>query len=109
MSETRPDLRALNTSELLSIIRRTNGMIIRRSVPKERLIQIIEYGIQPEANELSDTMSTRKTLEVFVEKHWTWVNSQLPCKGEYKGKCTVYPCPEGRHIDCFMAARKQDI
>jgi len=33
------------------------------------------------------------------------VNSQLPCSGPQKGHCTVYACPEGRHLTCYMNAK----
>lgn len=109
MSEPLPELPTLNTTELLNIIRRQTGMIVKRSVEREWLLQIIEYGDPPAPHEVADTMETRRRLQVFVEKSWDWLNSQLPCKGEKRGKCTIYPCPDARHLDCYMAAQKQDI
>ena len=99
-----PDLRGLNETELLTIIRHQTKLVLRRSVPKERLVQIIEHGLQPAPEELAGTTGTRARLQIFVEKNWEWVNSQLPCKGENRGRCTIYPCPEARHLDCFMSS-----
>lgn len=102
-----PPLETLNVTELAYIIRRQTGVVVKRSLPKERLIELIEYGTQPTPDEIAGSTTTRKELQQFIEKNWTWVNSQLPCKGPDKGKCTIYPCPEGRHADCMMSAGDQ--
>lgn len=97
-------LHMLNVTELAYIIRRQSGLVVKRSVSKERLIQLLENGGLPEAEEVSPTTESRKRLQLYVEKNWTGIQSQLPCKGENKGKCTIYPCPEGRHVDCLLSA-----
>lgn len=98
-----------NATELIESIRRRTGVVVKRALPRERLIQILESGIVPPAEEWSDTMESRRHLQIFVEKNWDWISSQIPCTGEGRGKCTTYPCPEARHLDCFQASRRQDI
>ncbi len=97
-------LHSLNVTELAQLIRRHTGLVVKRSVPKERLIQLLEDGGVPTAEEVSPTSETRKRLQMYIEKNWMGIQSQLPCKGENRGRCTIYPCPEGRHVDCLLSA-----
>jgi len=101
------DLMRLNVTELSQLIRQRTGWVVKVSVPKERLVGFLYGQLQLTAEDLADTTQSRRSLQVFIEKNWTWVNSQLPCKGENRGKCSIYPCPEGRHLDCFNAAGPQ--
>jgi hypothetical protein len=103
------DLNSFNLTELVEIVRRQTGVVVKRSLSKERLVQIIEDGGLPNSSELASTNESRQTLENFITKNWEWLNSQIPCKGPNKGKCTIYPCPEARHVDCYLSALKQDI
>lgn len=98
------NLSVLNLTELAQIIRRQTGLVVKRSVPKERLIQLLEMGGMPAPEEISETTESRKRLQLYVEKNWTGIQSQLPCKGENRGRCTIYQCPEGRHVDCLIHA-----
>jgi hypothetical protein len=98
------DLMRLNITELTQLIRQRTGWVVKASVPKERMAAFLYGQDQPTAEDLADTTKTRHTLQVFIEKNWTLFGSQLPCKGENRGRCTIYPCPEGRHVDCFLAA-----
>lgn len=98
------DLRYLNYTELSLIYRRQTGLVVKRMVPKERIIQFIYGQAQPTHDEVSPTTESRRKLQVYIEQNKTWVESQIPCKGENRGKCTIYPCPEGRHLDCWLAA-----
>lgn len=102
-------LEALNMTELLELIRRHTGVVVKRSVTKERLIQIITSGETPLVEEESRTTASRRTLELFIKTNWDMVQSQLPCKGDKRGQCTVYPCPEGRHMDCYLAVKPHII
>lgn len=95
-----------NQTELLEIVRTNTGLTIKRGVPRERLVAIV-YGSPPTEEEIAGTAESRKTLQLFLEKNWDWLASQLPCSGANKGRCTIYPCPEGRHLDCYHAARPQ--
>ncbi len=97
-------LHTLNTTELAYVIRRQTGLVVKRSVSKERLIQLLEDGGIPTAEEVSATTESRRHLQLYIEKNWTGIQSQLPCKGENRGRCTVYGCPEGRHVDCLLSA-----
>lgn len=94
----------LNTTELMTLIRRQTGMVVKRSVSKERMVQIIEGGAPIVQEEVSETTESRKKLQLYIEKNWDGIQSQLPCKGENRGRCTIYPCPEGRHVDCLASA-----
>lgn len=109
MSDDTTDWGLLNTTELLTIARSQTGVVVKRSVSRERLLQIIESGPPPTPKETSGTSASRLSLQKFIGKNMSWLGSQLPCKGENRGVCTIYPCPEGRHLDCYMAASKQDI
>jgi hypothetical protein len=104
VAEDMDNLELLNITELTYLIRRQTGLVVKRSVSKERLIQLLEYGGLPTAEEISPTTESRKRLQLYIEKNWTGIQSQLPCKGENRGRCTIYPCPEGRHIDCLLSA-----
>src|SRR5512139_4145193 len=97
-------LHMLNVTELAQLLRRHTGLVVKRSVPKERLIQLLEDGGHPTAEEVSPTTDSRKRLQLYIEKNWMGIQSQLPCKGENRGRCTIYPCPEGRHVDCLLSA-----
>lgn len=97
-------LHLLNTTELAYLIRRQTGLVMKRSVTKERLIELQENGGMPLPEEISPTTDSRKRLQLYVEKNWNGIQSQLPCKGADRGRCTIYPCPEGRHIDCLLSA-----
>lgn len=113
-----PPLEHLNTSELLDIIRRDprarrdveapvyGCWRLRRSLPREVLIEIIQTGRYPEVEELAATVDSRKRLEDWIQQNFVLIESQLPCTGSDRGKCTRYPCSEGRHLDCFISARK---
>jgi hypothetical protein len=101
-----PELEWLNTTELLEILRRPGygGYRLRRSIPDERLIQLIRTGVIPSENELAETSKSREWLETWVQSNKTGIISQLPCRGTDQGKCTIYPCPEGRHLNCYLKA-----
>lgn len=100
------DLNILNESELLHLIRRQTGLVVKRSVGRDRLMQIVEEGGSIiRQDELSPTNETRKQLQLYIEKNWVGIQSQLPCKGENRGRCTIYGCPEGRHVDCYLSAK----
>lgn len=104
VAEDMDQLHMLNMTELAQLIRRHTGLVVKRSVPKERLIQLLEDGGLPTAEEISPTTDSRKRLQLYIEKNWMGIQSQLPCKGENRGRCTIYPCPEGRHVDCLISA-----
>jgi len=106
-TEELPPLESLNTTELCEMIRKQIGVVVRRDLAKPRLIEIVEYGQAPKPEELSGTSETREILQAYLEKNWSLLNSQIPCKGTNRGKCRIYPCPEGRHLDCYLAARTQ--
>lgn len=100
------DLSSLNSSELLALIRQSSGFVLRRSTTRERLMEIVR-GSPPRTEEVADTTASRLRLQTFIGENINWLSSQLPCKGENRGVCTVYPCPEGRHVDCYLSAKKQ--
>lgn len=76
---------------------------LRRSVSRERVIQLINASALPHPDEL--LLESRLKLELWIAKNWEMVNSQLPCSGALRGKCTAYPCPDGRHLSCYAAAQ----
>jgi hypothetical protein len=100
-------LEHLNKTELIQIL--GNGghgnLRLKESTSRERLIQLIRSSEQPEKEEIAETTETRRRLQVWVERNWLQINSQLPCSGSLRGMCTVYPCSEGRHIECYLSAK----
>lgn len=98
-------LEYLNVTELRQMLAK-DGRRVKASVPKERLVHLIQYGERPQPDEISGTAGTRTKLQNWVERNWANINSQLPCHGENRGRCTVYPCSDGKHLDCFLAANE---
>lgn len=101
-----PDLNLLNKTELALLLKRQTGLVVKRSVSRERLIQLQEEGGSLSPDEVSPTTESRRKLQMYIEKNWVGIQSQLPCKGENKGRCTIYGCPEGRHVDCYLSASR---
>ena len=108
MSDATTSLEQLNLSELLQILNNAgHGRLrLRRSVSKDRLIYLIRTGETPKDEEISMTSKTRSKLQGWIEGNWDGIGSQLPCTGPRRGQCTVYPCTEGRHLDCYLSAKK---
>lgn len=75
---------------------------LRRSLPRERIIYLIESREMPQPNEV--LLESRLKLQQWVYRNWESVNSQLPCTGPDRGQCTKYDCPEGRHLSCYSSA-----
>lgn len=100
------DYRNLNTTELLDILSRApyGHVRLRFGLPRERLIHLIEHHEIPAPHELAGTMETRKSLEKWISRT-PGVIQHTPCAGVNKAKCTVYPCSETIHIDCYLSAR----
>lgn len=100
-------LEAMNRTELLQILAGGgHGRLrLRSSIGRERLIHLIRTGEEPKPEELAKTTETRARLEVWIEKNRALVGSQLPCEGPNSGKCTIYPCTEARHLNCYIDAK----
>lgn len=101
---TEVDLSFLNETELCQRIRSQTGVIVARAIGRDRMVELLHNNWVPEDTEVSKTNDSRKRLQLYVAKNWVGIQSQLPCKGENKGHCTIYPCSEGRHVDCLLAA-----
>ena len=107
--ENQMPLEALNTTELLQILSNPNngGHRLKAGLSQERLIYLIRTGENPLPAETAQTTDTRAQLEYWIRKvAWDGINSQLPCLGEDRGKCSIYPCSEGRHLACYLGAKK---
>lgn len=97
-----------NKTELRQIVRvQTGGFSPNPDLPQERLIQIGTGQARLEAHEVSGTATTRAELEEWVQQNFSWAEGQLPCTGPNRGKCTIYPCSEARHMDCYLEAEKK--
>ncbi len=93
-------LETCNETELLAIAHSQGLGRLRRGMARLTLIQLVRGDINPGTEHLADTRHSRKMLEDFITKHWEQARSQLPgCNG----KCTTFPCSEGRHAVCFGA------
>lgn len=98
-------LEHMNTTELRQLILRHTGYRVKAGLPKARLVELAAgTGATPTKAEISGTSETRAKLQQWVSTNWKLINSQIPCEGENKGRCTVYPCSDGKHLDCFTAA-----
>lgn len=87
-----------NETELLWMARRQGLPPVRRGLPKADLIAIVSGEREAREDEVAGTKHSRLSLQVFINKNWGRVSSQLPgCNGQ----CTTYPCSEGRHMACF--------
>lgn len=102
-----PPLEHLNDTERLALLRGPAGQFqcVRRELPPERQIQLLETGERAQGDELSGSATCRAKLEKAIGANWNLIQSQLPCKGPNKGKCTVYPCSEGMHYECWEGAK----
>lgn len=98
----------MNRSELLQILasEKYGFLRIRAAVPHERLAHLVRTQEQPNPEELSLVSDSRRRLQVWIDKNKIQIESQLPCKGPNRGKCTIYPCSDGKHFDCLLAAEK---
>lgn len=87
-----------NETELLWIARRQGLGLLKRGIPLQELLAIVTGEILPRPDYYSGTTHTRKKLQDHISKNIEVVRSQLPgCDG----RCTTYPCSEGRHALCF--------
>lgn len=106
--EGQVDLDELNDTELWELARQQMSAAWRRpvrlsrSAPREYVVRAIESGEPPHPP--YELIESRVKLQQWIEKRWDMVNSQIPCVGPQRGKCAVYPCPEGRHLSCYAAA-----
>lgn len=98
----------MNQTELIRILssEKYGFLRVRSGIPKERLIHLVKTGEQPQPEEIAQTSDTRRRLQLWIERNWAQIGSQLPCSGPNKGKCTIYPCSEGKHLDCYLSAQK---
>lgn len=88
-----------NETELLSIAHQQGLGRLKRGISRHVLLQIVKGEDNPRPEHMADTRHSRQTLQDFLEKHWAQVRSQLPgCNG----RCTTFPCSEGRHALCFV-------
>lgn len=98
----------MNHTELLKILssEKYGYLRLRGGISIERLAHLVRTGERPAPEELALTSDTRRRLQLWVERNWSQIGSQLPCSGPNKGKCTIYPCSEGKHLDCYLSAQK---
>lgn len=87
-----------NETELLSLANAQGLGRLKRGLPKELLVRFVRGEEDPQPSHYAETSQSRKLLEDFIQKHWEKIRSQLPgCNG----RCTTFPCSEGRHALCF--------
>lgn len=98
----------MNRTELLQILstEKYGFLRLRGSIPLERLAHLIRTGEQPTPDEIALTSDSRRKLQLWIDRNRLQIESQLPCSGPNKGKCTIYPCSEGKHLDCYLSAQK---
>jgi hypothetical protein len=85
-------------TELVQIARRQGLPPLRIDTPKAELVAVVGGYKDYDPATVAGTQYTRGLLEQFLRANWGKVRSQLPgCDG----KCTTYPCSEGRHAMCF--------
>lgn len=90
-----------NETELQELIRKKTGK--RVILPRQEMIQMLEVY----EDKHSSIETSRKKLQVFVEKNLSALQTNLPCNGSnLVGKCTVYECTNFVHISCLIGASK---
>lgn len=91
-------LNECNETELLSLARVQNLGRLRRGLPKDVLVGLVSGDLPMEPRYLAGTSETRAKLQAFIWNNIERTRSQLPgCDG----RCSTYPCSEGRHAACF--------
>lgn len=93
-----------NESELLALARQQGLPRLRFGLSKERLVSIVGGYADPIEDEVAATRHSRRKLQDFIwhPSRYGSVRSQLPgCDG----RCTTWPCSEGRHLLCFAPNR----
>ena len=98
----------MNRTELLQLLatEKYGYLRLKASVPIERLAHYVRTMEQPPPEEIALTSDSRRKLQMWIDKNRMQIESQLPCSGVNRGKCTIYPCSEGKHLDCFLSAQK---
>lgn len=93
-----------NETELLLMAHAQGLGRLKRGLPRTLLLSFVRGEADPEPEDMSDTIHTRKILQKFIMDHWAKARSQLPgCDG----CCTTYPCSEGRHALCYFPNKEQ--
>lgn len=90
-----------NETELLALGRRQGLPRLKRGIPHQELVDIIRGAIDVRPEHISETVETRRLLENFINHPSVYgrLRSQLPgCDG----KCTTFPCTDGKHALCFF-------
>ncbi len=72
----------LSRSELVELIRKQKGRRASQVSTRENLLEVLDgkEGKFP-------TEDSRKRLQVFIEKNWDSVQTNLPCRGEINEGC----------------------
>lgn len=96
-------LASCNETELLGLARSQGLGNLRRGIDRVTLVSIVSGEVVPGPEHVSQLQSTRRSLEIYIQENWGRVASQLPgCNG----KCTTYPCSEGRHAKCYNPSNR---
>ena len=91
-------LKECNETELLSLARAQGLGRLRRGIPKETLIAIVRGETDPLPDHFCGTAETRERLQKAIFQNYERARSQLPgCDG----RCTTFPCSDGRHALCL--------
>lgn len=99
------DLTELNKTELIELLRLQTGRRLSRTLSNNELIEMMNTG---EITRFARTEHSRMRLEQFIQKNWDYYQTNLPCRGQInEGNCTIFRCPEGRHIDCYLNVKDQ--
>lgn len=87
-----------NETELITMAHKQGIGRLKHGLPRELLIAIVSGAMDPLPEHLSGTSLTRLQLEATIRAKLEVMRSQLPgCTG----RCTVYPCSDGRHSVCY--------
>ena len=99
------DFNQLNKSELLELLRLQTGRRVSTINTQEELITMLNGE---DLHRFAKTEGTRAKLQIFIEKNWELYQTNLPCRGKpNEGKCTIFRCPDGRHVNCYMNVQSQ--
>ena len=91
-------LKYCNETELLYLARKQGLGLLRRGLPHETLLALVDGSLNVAPEHFSGTIESRKMLQDYILKNYSITRSQLPgCDGH----CTTFNCSEGRHAACF--------
>lgn len=93
--------RLINKTEILELIKEYELFDIRSTVGIERLVSLLENGLEPEDEDslYCPLFEWKIEMETYIQKNIKKMRTQLPgCTGT----CTEFGCPRGVVTNCYI-------